>query len=68
MRRRLYAIALSLLLLPTPAMAASISELGSYLRGQEFRLVGSEVIIQILIGFVDALILAVVTMLFGASS
>jgi len=49
-------------------MAASISELGSYLRSQEFRLVGSEVIIQILIGFVDAFILAVVTLLFGVSS
>ena len=67
MRRKLYAFALSLLLLPTPAMAVSLSEFGRYLRGQEFRQFGGEVVIQLIIGVADALILAFITLLFGIS-
>ncbi len=67
MRTKLYALALSLLLLPTPALAFDISELGTYLRGQEFRQFSGEVVIQLVIGFFDALILAFVTVLFGIS-
>jgi|GEM_PF-1501076 len=49
-----------------PLMGFSISEIGDYLRGMEFRAVLAELLVQVTTGVVDAAMLAVIGTLFDA--
>ncbi|HSW45637.1 MAG TPA: hypothetical protein VLM89_08705 [Phycisphaerae bacterium] len=66
MRATLYSIAVPLMFLFTPLMGVSASELGDYLKGTEFRTFIGEIFIQIIGGIVNAFIIGLTTLLFGA--
>jgi len=62
---RLYSFALPFIPFILPIMDAGISEIGSYLRGPEFRQLFGEFVIQVAIGIFDAFIMFIASLLFG---
>jgi len=65
-RTTLYSVAAPLILF-MPVMNFSINQIGDYVRGDEFRQFTGEILIQIASGLCDAIILGLVTLLFGGT-
>lgn len=63
----LYSLSLPALAL-LPVMEFSFSQIPDYLRGAEFRNLAGEFIIQVVTGTADALIIGLITLLFGAAA
>ncbi len=67
MRTSLYSVAVPLMFFVSPLMNTSVSELGDYIKGTEFRSFISEIIIQLVSGILDAFILGFTALFFGAA-
>ena len=65
LRASWYSMVLTVMLLAKPAMAFSVSEIGDYMRGVEFRSFMGEIITQIFSGFAYAFFTAIAASLFG---
>ena len=50
-----------------PVMNFSVGEIGDYLRGDEFRLVISDVLYQVVAAVADTIILGFLSLLFGVT-
>ena len=64
----LYSIAAPFMIFLLPVMNFSINQVGDYVRGDEFRQFSGEILIQLITGFFNAIILGLVTLLFGGTS
>jgi len=64
MQTTLYSVAVPAMFFVLPLMDLSISDVGSYIKGTEFRSFLSEIIIQIVSGVADAFILGLTSILF----
>jgi len=65
-RATLYSVAVPLMFLVVPLLSVSGSELGDYIKGSEFRTFLGEILIQLVSGIMDAFILGLTTVFFGA--
>ena len=65
LQTRLYSFAAPLMLLGWPIVGFSVSEVGDYARGDEFRTFLGEIIIQIFTGLSNAIITGLTALLFG---
>jgi len=63
----LYSVAVPLMLFMPGVMNFSIDQVGDYVRGDEFRQFSGEILIQLVSGLFDAIILGLVTLLFGVT-
>jgi len=66
-RTSLYSFAVPLMLVVLPVMNFSVNQIGDYIRGTEFRQFTGEILIQLASGLADAVILGLVTLLFGGA-
>jgi hypothetical protein len=64
-RNTLYSFAVPLMLLATPLMDFSFSQIGPYLKGTEFRSFIGEIIIQIVSGVMDAFLVGITKVALG---
>jgi len=66
-RTTLYSVAAPLMLFMPGVMNFSTGEIGDYLRGDEFRLVISDVLYQVVAAVADTIILGFLSLLFGVT-
>jgi len=64
---KLYSFAVPSMLFLLPIMNFSINQVGDYARGDEFRQFSGDLLIQLITGLFDAIILGLVTLLFGTT-
>jgi len=65
LRNRLYSFAFPLAVFILPLMEASLDQVPAYIKGDEFRQIIGEFIIQIVTGILDAFIVAAVALFYG---
>ncbi|HOW71696.1 MAG TPA: hypothetical protein PKY77_13935 [Phycisphaerae bacterium] len=65
LRNRLFSFTLPTAIFILPLMEASLDQIPAYLKGDEFRQIIGEIIIQIVSGVLDAFIMAVVALFYG---
>ena len=66
-RTTLYSVAAPLMLFMPGVMNFNVGEIGDYLRGDEFRLVISDVLYQVVAAVADTIILGFLSLLFGVT-
>lgn len=64
-RNTLYSFAVPVMFLVTPLMDFSLSQIGPYVKGTEFRSFIGEIIIQIVSGVMDAFLVGVAKVILG---
>ncbi|MBP7935065.1 MAG: hypothetical protein KA354_10505 [Phycisphaerae bacterium] len=68
LQNRLYSFTLPAAIFIPPLMEASLDQIPGYLKGDEFRQIIGEIIIQIVSGVLDAFIMAIVALFYGVAS